>query len=384
MGPAEAGHSRRSETGQRHEAYDDAIKVFWKRNPANRNQLAALERDSGAGKLMPDPSALQDAAAARAADPLGLNLELWTRGYEAELGRESKAKGNETGCSAQGGEGMTEARSISPHPEDEVGAADFSDPEERQCYITARRETRLARAFAERREGLEKMRLSRMEAMGDAKDSSEDTESVDAVGGTPLTRAQFNLMVKTAAAVRSAAHPAQLEMKILANHRQDDRFNFLASQDPIWKRLRAGESIDYKSLVPAEKVEKAGGSVGQLLHGYDSEESNSDNDQATEEGAEPADPLSLSNNASGNDSTETQGLEVKRAERLARARLWAAQRRSAATATADESTDLKVVGGKEQDQSALVDSDLKEGWEGEAVDADVAKAWESEETLRIG
>lgn len=96
----------------------------------------------------------------------------------------------------------------------------------------------------------------------------------------PLTSSQFDLVVKTVTAVRSSRHPAQLEMKILANHRQNERFRFLSSGHSLWQRLRQGDQIVWADFDPQRSREKSntllrnGQPPLEMLCAYDTDDSN--------------------------------------------------------------------------------------------------------------
>lgn len=79
-------------------------------------------------------------------------------------------------------------------------------------------------------------------------------------------------MERTAGALKGAANPALLEMKILANHGADPRFSFLRKGreqrwTDVWRRLRSGASeqsegqssalVDYGSDSSADEQDAA-------------------------------------------------------------------------------------------------------------------------------
>lgn len=153
-------------------------------------------------------------------------------------------------------------------------------------------------------------------------------------------------MVRTAGAVRSSPNATQLEMKIYANHSRESRFQFLHASSTrsvrqIWLRLKSGEQLQWQDVDPARVTASAAeGSARRLISGYDSSE-DSDTDSArgadyqikpdADHQVKPDTPFvecSYHHNRTGGEEGETSSVAAdKRAQRLARARIWARQRR---------------------------------------------------------
>jgi hypothetical protein len=108
-------------------------------------------------------------------------------------------------------------------------------------------------------------------------------------------------MTRTATHIRESPNPAQLEMRILANHGSDGRFAFLRGRwKRAWARIRAGG--------------RAGVVIGGLA-GYAS-------DSASEGEIEVAGPV-----ISEVPVADEAGMDRVRAERRARAQEWTRRRR---------------------------------------------------------
>lgn len=303
-----------------------------------------------ADNLLPPSDAFQDAAAARAADPLGLNQALWEKGWEGGRLYADRSQ-------------VDEQDKLSPHPSDEEGASDFSDAEERAAYISVRRAGRIERQSQQRKRELEERRLARMQAIEAADPSASGASSTAFPRGepVPLTKSSFDLMLRTAAAVRSSAKPKQLELRILTHHGGNERFAFLRKEgggraNEIWERLKAGKKLSWEDVDPDAEVKrdcKDKEAMTGLLSGYDSDEGSEDNvaskvrveeveveagekvknkaEQATAaltladhrpEGAEDA-------AGSKPEPVNVEEAEQKARDRIARARQWASQQRAA-------------------------------------------------------
>lgn len=186
----------------------------------------------------------------------------------------------------------------------------------------------------------------------------------------PLSESQFSLMVRTADAVRNSPRPAQLELKIMANHRQDEHFEFLRSSSlnhSIWTKLRQGERLRWCDVDPQRTQEKhtMQQSVSTLLGVYDSESEDEEVEQNVQVKNES--PLVLGEH---ND----QGV-VKEGQRatISRARAWAEQRRRDVAAT---STTLRDDSKSSDDGNiTLLHSE---------TDVPVDSFWETEERLKLG
>jgi hypothetical protein len=127
---------------------------------------------------------------------------------------------------------------------------------------------------------------------------------------------QKELMRRTATHIQSSPNPAQLEMRILANHGGDKRFAFLRGRWALaWKtaKLKVGAERE------AEARKNTGGSLGGLL-GY------GDSDAESDEGSPKESMVSESKEEPVIDKDNSEDM-VKEARR-ARAREWAEKRRA--------------------------------------------------------
>ncbi|PWN30926.1 hypothetical protein BDZ90DRAFT_28258 [Jaminaea rosea] len=334
--------------------YDDGCR-YAAAGPSSSKQrrVRAAEEDmisKVADNLLPPSDAFENAAAARAADPLGLNQALWEKGWEGGRLYADRSQ-------------VDDQDKLSPHPSDEEGASDFSDAEERAAYISVRRAGRIERQNQQRKRELEERRLARMQAIEAADPSASGASSTAFPWGepVPLTKSTFDLMLRTATAVGSSAKPKQLELRILTHHGRDERFAFLRKEgggraNEIWERLKAGEKLSWEDVDPDAEVKREGKdkeAMTGLLSGYDSDDGSEDNvacevgvekveveagedverkaEQATAASAlgeyRPAGPVDFVE--SKPEPASVEEAEQKARDRIARARQWASQQREA-------------------------------------------------------
>lgn len=123
-------------------------------------------------------------------------------------------------------------------------------------------------------------------------------------------------MRRTAAHIQSSPNPAQLEMRILANHGGDKRFAFLRGR---WARAWKTTKLKVRAEKEAEAQTKAGGGLGGLL-GY------GDSDGESEDGCPKE--LTLSESKEEEILDEVKSEDVVKEARRARAREWAKKRRA--------------------------------------------------------
>ena len=197
-----------------------------------------------------------------------------------------------------------------------------------------------------RRRTLDKAREERLKAR--LAEDNDQFEEQDAWGGSdeevfiypqfyrrPLTflvqpdDAQKELMRRTAVHLHSSPNPAQLEMRILANHGADKRFAFLRGRwSRAWKlmkiRLQTEESV---KQIARKDGERSGGSLNALA-GY----GDSDGDGSHSEAEQPAETVKddglLLQTSKGEILTVTGDASIREARR-ARAKVWAESRRLA-------------------------------------------------------
>jgi len=152
---------------------------------------------------------------------------------------------------------------------------------------------------------------------------------------------QKELMRRTAVHILTSPNPAQLEMRILANHGADARFAFLRGRwSRAWKitkgRVRLEKEQDAKKAAPDPKPTMALGG----LTGYG--DSDAEDDEDDEVAGAPANKgeektcTTVAATVHGVEDPPTESAEeaAKKARRE-RAREWAEKRRAAKGATED-------------------------------------------------
>ncbi|KAG2002552.1 hypothetical protein CC2G_004731 [Coprinopsis cinerea AmutBmut pab1-1] len=120
----------------------------------------------------------------------------------------------------------------------------------------------------------------------DAEDEASEAAAAAALLDEEPIPEMLTLMQRTASHLASASNPAQLEMRILANHGNDERFSFMREggrSRNVWLRIKA-EAVEKvkkaKEAEEKEKQKKRGLGMG-VLAGYDSEdESGSEGEEA--------------------------------------------------------------------------------------------------------
>lgn len=146
---------------------------------------------------------------------------------------------------------------------------------------------------------------------------------------------QRELMRRTATHVLSSPNPAQLEMRILANHGADGRFAFLKGRwARAWRLTKAHAQLE-RAKAKEQPQAKAG--LGGLS-GYGGSESESSGSEANQASDAPADEGAQAEDT--NDSLPSASPpaiaddEIKAARR-ARAKEWAQKRRLAQAGSAE-------------------------------------------------
>ena len=153
--------------------------------------------------------------------------------------------------------------------------------------------------------------------------------------------AHRELMRRTASHILTSPNPAQLEMRILANHGADPRFAFLRGRwSRAWRmakgKVRLEQEEEKKRRVEAAKKQS---SIGGLAGYGDSDEESGSGGEGQDEIREP--PVQDSGTAEGGQPMEhpPEADDEVKAARRARAREWAEKRRAAkeAVETHDDS-----------------------------------------------
>lgn len=143
-------------------------------------------------------------------------------------------------------------------------------------------------------------------------------------------------MRRTAAHVLASPTPAQLEMRILANHGADARFAFLRGRwSRAWKitkgRARLAIEAQKKELMEEKEKQKVG--LGGLAGYGDSDEDSGDADEEPQQTSvvetRPAQAFSTIGIERPPDQATAAFDEAAKEARRARAREWAEKRRAA-------------------------------------------------------
>ncbi|KAG0692974.1 hypothetical protein DFH29DRAFT_966425 [Suillus ampliporus] len=240
------------------------------------------------------------------------NKATWVDRYDVRLLLDSLPKHASSNAS--------QPRSLSP-----TGWSDLPSDTEDTFFFTPHEIEDYRRE--KRRRLIDRNREERLRALA----ATDESEHADLWGGSDEEPddVQSELMKRTALHLLSSPNPAQLEMRILANHGADKRFAFLRGRwSRAWRttkeKLRQ-EKVD-QSAQSLRASQKAG--LGGLAAYGDSD------DEGSEEESESGDIFSLKvgeSSAPTLDSLENRNVRLEEAEqeaRRARAREWAAQRRA--------------------------------------------------------
>lgn len=177
--------------------------------------------------------------------------------------------------------------------------------EKRRRLIDQNREDRL-RALAETDEG------EQSDLWGGSDEEPDDVQS--------------ELMKRTALHLLSSPNPAQLEMRILANHGADKRFAFLRGRwSRAWRTTK--ERLRQEKVDQSTQSLRASRNVG--LGGLAAYGDSDDEDSEEESESGETSPLKVGeSSATTLDSRNVRLEEAEQEARRARAREWAAQRRA--------------------------------------------------------
>ncbi|GAA5896595.1 uncharacterized protein JCM6883_006955 [Sporobolomyces salmoneus] len=231
--------------------------------------------------------------------------------------------------------------------EDERGPSDLASdheeefyfrqlpPEEREELEKKRKRRRLERGREERLRLLEEQEAREREAKGLALDEEEETEP---------SETQLSMMRKLHSTLSAAQNPSLLEMRILTNHSNDPKFQFLKKGGKwrdIWERIRRGEKVEFGNK---EETSKSGGGLAGL-GGYGSSDSEGENEKEDdiearevheETGHQVADEVMVKGDAAldveaiPEEGNEEEGEERRRKEAKAeKVREWARKRKEA-------------------------------------------------------
>ncbi|KAJ3566221.1 hypothetical protein NP233_g7134 [Leucocoprinus birnbaumii] len=185
----------------------------------------------------------------------------------------------------------------------------FFSPEEAEDYRNEKRR----RLFEQAQEDRVRARL-------EEEDVAQEEEEDDPWGGSDEEPedAQKELMRRTAAHLLASPNPAQLEMRILANHGADKRFAFLKGRwSHSWLHIKAKLRAEKEEKERKEKERKAEG-LG-MLAGYDTS-SDEDSDNAENDDKNVREE--------GLDAIKAETEETKKELRRQKAKEWAEKRRA--------------------------------------------------------
>ncbi|SPO37211.1 uncharacterized protein PSFLO_02683 [Pseudozyma flocculosa] len=280
----------------------------------------------------------------------------------------------------------TASTSSPPSDDDSDGFSDLPSDSDDLFFLTSSEAADYLRD--KKRNRLEDERQKRIAAIlaleqGDQADPALTADAAtEAQAGFP-DQTQYELMQRTAKVLLQSTNPTVLEMKILANHGSDPRFAFLRKgtkqlYPDVWKRLRSGSKecerpydnvrreFEGAANSPGDEAQPAAAStsfavgMGASLVAYDSDSESEDDDgdegkgdasqikavastdSAASQPKDTADDAQLQGqNHHGDDGNNGGGKppvaptsddqatnELKRKERLERAREWAKRRRA--------------------------------------------------------
>ncbi|TFK51341.1 hypothetical protein OE88DRAFT_1659283 [Heliocybe sulcata] len=179
-----------------------------------------------------------------------------------------------------------------------------------------------------RRRVMDTAREERLRALGDAEGSAKGGNEEEEWGDSDEEpdEPQKDLMRRTAAHLSNSPNPAQLEMRILANHGADKRFAFLRGR---W--ARAWRTVKARVRMEKEGGGKKGSGEAALggLAGYG--ESDGDEDAEDKDDTVKVTDEMVAKEGEGvvTEDAMKDDAEVLKAARRAKAKEWAAKRRTA-------------------------------------------------------
>ncbi|KAI0804703.1 hypothetical protein BC629DRAFT_1201402 [Irpex lacteus] len=191
----------------------------------------------------------------------------------------------------------------------------FFSPDEVEDYHREKRRRMIDQSREER------LRALRAESGDDAAREEEE----DPWGGSD----EEELMRRTATHILNSPNPAQLEMRILANHGADKRFAFLRGRwSRAWKITKGRIRLELEAArnKSAEEEGKKAGLGG--LSGYGDSDA-SDEEEGDDEGDGGKGELEPKAREEGTTPAMTLSEEAIKEARRAKAKQWAEQRRAA-------------------------------------------------------
>ncbi|KAJ4485652.1 hypothetical protein J3R30DRAFT_3441007 [Lentinula aciculospora] len=209
-------------------------------------------------------------------------------------------------------------------PSSPTGWSDLPSDAEDIFFFTAEETEDYRRE--KRRRLMEQTRDERLKARAE-----EDGDEVWGESDEEPEESQREIMRRTAKSVLASPNPAQLELRILANHGADARFAFLRGRwSRAWKTVKAHARADIlkQEQKAASKAKSFG--TGLVANYADSDDESVEDDKAQTEVKEKEKGEGLVVVSAG-ESNKTEDVEAAQELRRARAREWMASRRTIGT-----------------------------------------------------
>ncbi|KAF9560565.1 hypothetical protein CPC08DRAFT_707962 [Agrocybe pediades] len=272
--------------------------------------VSALKTRNATNLLDDDDDSLPPALTGASED----RREIWVDRYDARLLLDTLPPANP---------------SIIHAPSSPTGWSDLPSDTEDTFFFTSDETEEFRKE--KRRRLLDKTREERLKArMEEDGVEEEPKEEEDVWGGSDEEPddTQAELMKRTAIHLLSSPNPAQLEMRILANHGADRRFQFLRGRwSRAWRLAKTKAKME-KDREAEDKNKQVG--LGTLA-GYGSGDSESE-EEPPKQDAPAADNTQVSHTVDKPDET----AEIKLRARRKRLEEWSAKRRAEKAARVDQ------------------------------------------------
>ncbi|SGY30222.1 BQ5605_C002g01130 [Microbotryum silenes-dioicae] len=219
----------------------------------------------------------------------------------------------------------------------DLGFEDLPDDAEEMFYFEPEERELIERERKSKR--LELGREERIKALKREEEEEEEEEHENEE--TEPSETQLALMKKLHTTLSNAADPSLLEIRIMANHGRDPRFDFLRKEgkwSDVWERIKKGEPVGEEARRNDEENvgNGSGNGLGLGLNGYGSDSEEEEGDTAT---AEEEDKLREAANEtpiptpSTEEDKDEQERRAKKAEKI---KEWARKRKEAREKEADK------------------------------------------------
>ncbi|KAM0746896.1 hypothetical protein T439DRAFT_329169 [Meredithblackwellia eburnea MCA 4105] len=224
--------------------------------------------------------------------------------------------------SLPGAPGASHPPPTSPTALSDTGFSDLPSDSEEMFYFDVQERDEIARK--KKRRKLEAGREDRLKALRDL----EDAEHAE----NEPSGAQLALMHKLHATLSSSPNPSILEIRILANHGSDPRFQFLRNGGQwrdVWERIRAGQKgVDSPGVTDETKDDKLADRARSSLVAY-----GSDSDSEVEEEGDKEEKKGTKDDEANPIISDLPAASVVvddvARKKLERAKEWAAKRKAA-------------------------------------------------------